>query len=503
MMMNTTAWIWAGFAAVVAAIVVYEAFTNNKRKRLPPGPKGLPILGHLHLLGKNPHQDMQKLSKTYGPMMYLRLGLVDNIIVSSPQAAERFLKTHDLNFASRPPNQAAKYIAYDQRDLAFGQYGPFWRNMRKLCTLELLSNLKINSFQSMRREELGLVVDSFKQAARQGEAVDLSSTISSMSMDMSCRMVFGKTYKNQDFGELGFKALIHEIVYLAAVPNLGDYFPYLGKLDVQGFTHRMKAVGKLTDQFMERIVEEHEEAATKGITSKTKDFVDTLLEIMKSSNTDFRFDRKHVKAMMLDILVTSMDTSSTVIEWTMSELFRHPEIMKKVRDEVAEKVGYDRMVEEADLEGLEYLEMVVKESLRLHPVVPLLLPHIAMDDCVVDGFHVPKNTRVMVNVWAIGRDPNVWSNPEKFIPERFSKSRVEYRGRNFELIPFGSGRRSCPGLQLGITVVQLVVAQLVHCFDWTLPNKMLPEDLDMTESFGLVISREKHLMAIPTYRLPQ
>nr|GMC98885.1 cytochrome P450 CYP736A12-like [Ipomoea batatas] len=476
---------------------------EKKGKKLPPGPRGLPILGHFHLVGKNPHQDLHKLAKTYGPIMHLRFGLVHNIIASTPEAAKQFLKTHDLNFATRPPSEAAKYISNGQKGLSFGQYGPYWRNVRKLCTLEFLSNLKINSYQSMRREELCLLVESFKQASQNREAVDLSVKVSSLSANMSCRMVFGKKYEDKDLGEKGFKAVIQEAVKITALPNLGDYFPLLGKLDVQGLTKRMKNVGQLFDEFLEKIINEHEQATSEGNTETTKDFVDTMLEIMKSGESPVQFTREHVKSVMLDILVTSMDTSSTVIEWTMSELFRHPEIMKKVRDEVAEKVGYDRMVEEADLDGLEYLEMVVKESLRLHPVVPLLLPHIAMDDSIVDGFHIPKNTRIMVNVWAIGRDPNVWSNPEKFIPERFSKSRVEYRGRNFELIPFGSGRRSCPGLQLGITVVQLVVAQLVHCFDWTLPNKMLPEDLDMTESFGLVISREKHLMAIPTYRLPQ
>lgn len=204
---------------------------------------------------------------------------------------------------------------------------------------------------------------------------------------------------------------------------------------------------------------------------------------------------------MQDLLVTSMDTSSTVVEWTMSELLKHPEIMKKVKNEIEKQVGLDRMVEEEDLEHFKYLEMVIKESLRLHPVVPLLIPHASIDDCIVNGFHIPKKSRVIVNVWAIGRDPNVWKDPEEFIPERFNETNVDYRGKHFEFIPFGSGRRSCPGMQLGIKVVQLVLAQLVHCFDWNLPKEMLPKDLDMTEHFGVVISRAKNLMAVPKYKL--
>lgn len=196
-----------------------------------------------------------------------------------------------------------------------------------------------------------------------------------------------------------------------------------------------------------------------------------------------------------------MDTSPTVVEWTMSELLKHPQIMKKLQQELKGKVGLNRMVEESDLEGLKYLELIIKESLRLHPVVPLLLPHEAREDCLVEGFHIPKRAEIVINVWAIGRDPNVWIDPEEFIPERFEGNNIDYRGHDFELIPFGSGRRSCPGIQLGITVVRLVVAQLVHCFDWELPKGMLANELDMTEEFGIVASREKHLMAVPHYRL--
>nr|GMC93238.1 cytochrome P450 CYP736A12-like [Ipomoea batatas] len=494
--MNTS-WFWIALA-VFAAVSI---FLKKKSKRLPPGPKAVPILGHLHLIGKDPHHDFQKLSKIYGPIMYLRFGFVDNIIVSSPQAAQQFLKTHDLNFASRPPQEAPKYISYDQKDLAWSEYGPYWRNMRKLCTLELLSNLKIASFQSMRREELCLLVESFKQAALDGAAVDLSSKVSSMSSNMSCRMVFGKRYEDKDLGDKGFKAVIDEIQYLAAVPNLGDYFPYLGKLDFQGLTRRMKAVAKLCDEFFEKIIDEREQAENNGDTKGTKDFVDTMLEIMKSGETPFEFTREHVKSTMLDMLVTSMDTSSSVIDWTMSELFRHPKVMEKVKEEIERHVGSNRMVEEEDLESLEYLAMVIKESLRIHPVAPLLLPHAAIEDCVIDGFHIPKKARIWVNYWAIGRDPNVWSDPEKFTPERFKGSQIDYRGRDFEFIPFGSGRRSCPGLQLGVTVVRLVVANLVHCFDWALPNGMLPDDLDMTEELGAVVRRAKNLIAVPTYGL--
>jgi cytochrome P450 len=200
------------------------------------------------------------------------------------------------------------------------------------------------------------------------------------------------------------------------------------------------------------------------------------------------------------MLVGSMDTSTMIIEWVMSELMKHPRVMKKVQKELDDVVGLERMVEESDLDGLDYLDMVLKETFRLHPI-PLLLPHEAMEDCVVNGFHIPKKCRIIVNIWAIGRDPSVWSDAAKFFPERFVGSKIDVRGHDFQLIPFGSGRRGCPGMQSGLTVVRLVVAQIVHCFDWELPNNMLPTELDMTEEFGLTTPRAKHLLAIPTYRL--
>uniref|UniRef100_A0A5B7AD84 Cytochrome P450 CYP736A12-like n=1 Tax=Davidia involucrata TaxID=16924 RepID=A0A5B7AD84_DAVIN len=350
----------------------------------------------------------------------------------------------------------------------------------------------------MRREELGLLIRSIEQAAQDRVAVDLSAKVSSMSADMSCLMVFGKKYADKEFDERGFKAVIQEGMQLGATPNFGDYFPYLGALDFQGLTRRMKAISKIYDAFFEKIIDEHVQAKDQG---QTKDFVDIMLAFMNSEEAEFRIDRAHVKANILDMLAASMDTSATAIDWVLSELLKHQRVMKKVQKELEEVVGMDRMVEESDVESLEYLDMVVKETFRLHPVAPLLLPHESMEDCTVNGFHIPKKSRVTINVWAIGRDPNVWTDAEKFIPERFIGSNIDVQGRDFQLLPFGSGRRGCPGMQLGLLMVRLVVAQLVHCFDWELPNDMLPTELDMTEEFGLVTARAKHLLAIPTHRL--
>ncbi|XP_056159091.1 cytochrome P450 71AU50-like [Syzygium oleosum] len=498
------AWIWITLAfALIAHLLLRALLWTQSNKRLPPGPRGFPILGNLHLLGKNPHHNLHKLAKKYGPLMHLRLGSVPTMVVSSPEVAEQFLKTHDLVFASRPPIEAAKHISYEQRNLTFAPYGPYWRNIRKMCTLELLSNAKINSFKSIRKEEVGLFVNFLKDASHNRTAIDLSAKISSLSADMSCRMVFGKKYMDKEFDDRGFKAVIQEGLVLAATPNIGEYIPYLAPFDLQGLTKRMKAVSKVFDAFFEKIIDEHMEC--KKEEGETKDFVDVMLGIMGLNEGEYHIDRPHIKAIILDMLVASMDTSATTIEWAMAELIKHPSAMKKLQEELEKAVGLNRAVEESDTDGLDYLDMVIKEAMRLHPVAPLLLPHESTEDCTVSGFHIPYKSRVIVNVWSIGRDPKVWTthDPEDFVPERFLRSSVDVKGRDFQLLPFGAGRRGCPGMQLGLTVVRFIITQLVHCFDWELPGGMSPSELDMTEEFGLTTPKAKHLVVTPRYRLSE
>ncbi|XP_004488758.1 cytochrome P450 71AU50-like [Cicer arietinum] len=471
----------------------------KKVKRLPPGPIGLPILGSLLKLGSNPHRDLHQLSQKYGPIMHMRLGLIPTIVVSSPQAAKHFLKTHDLVFASRPYVEAAKYIFWEQKDVAFCEYGSYWRNMRKMCTLELMSQSKINSFRSMREEEVDILIKFLREASNDGTKVDISAKVSTLMVDMTCRMVVGKKYMDKELDEKGFKLMMDEAMNLLGTPNIGDYIPYIGLLDLQGLTKRMKVISKIFDDFFDKIIEEHIKSNDKD--GEPMDFVDVLLGFLGTEEYDYRIERSNIKAIMMDIFIASTDTSSTTIEWTISELLKNPRVMKKVQKELESVVGLKRKVEESDLDKLEYLDMVIKESFRIHPAGPLLIPHQSLEDCMVEDFFIPKNSRVIVNAWSIMRDKMAWSDPEKFWPERFEGSNIDAKGSYFELIPFGSGRRGCPGLKLGLTIVRLVVAQLVHCFDFKLPDNILSYDLDMTEKFGLNLIRANHLLVIPTYRL--
>lgn len=433
--------------------------------------------------------------------MSIQLGQVPAVVISSPQAAELVLRTNDAVFASRPTTQASEYLAYGSKGIAFGRYGPYWRNMRKLCVTELFSSAKIDSFSAMRREEMGLLVEELKEAAVARKVVDVSVKVGKVIEGITYKMVLG----DNKFDGNGLKEAVGEALTLAGAFNLADFVPFLGALDLQGFTKKLKALSKTVDNILEKIIDDHLLECRKD-KEHQRDFVDVLLSLMNKpmsslNEPQYTIGLTNVKAVILDILAGALETSYATIEWAMSELIRHPEVMKKLQQEL-ESVVSDRMVEEADLAKLDYLNMVVKETFRLHPVAPLLVPHESTEDVTLDGYHIPKKSRIVVNFYAIGRDPNVWlDNAEEFVPERFVGSDIDLRGRDFQLIPFGSGRRMCPGINLGLIEVKLILAQLVHCFDWVLPNGMSPIDLDMTEKFGLAVPRANHLLAVPTYRL--
>ncbi|KAM7258603.1 hypothetical protein ACFE04_014344 [Oxalis oulophora] len=470
--------------------------------KLPPGPRPLPIIGNLHLLGTLPHRSLYTLSQKYGPIMSLKLGQVPTIIISSPQAAELFLKTHDIVFASRPITQASVILSYGSKSMALTPYGSYWRSVRKFCTMQLLSSSKIELFEPMRKEEVGLLVDEIREAAVAHEVVDLSNKVYKVAENMTCRMVFGR--KKDDEFDLTY--LIGEALRLVGTFNLADFVPYLAPLDLQGLTKRMKVVSKSLDKLFEKIISEHEKDDNDR-KKQHKDFVDLLLSMLNQPmnvNEDplYIVEKPNIKAILLDMVAASLDTTSTSINWILSELMRHPRVMTLLQEELDTVVGQNRVIEEKDLVKLHYLDMVIKEAMRLHPAGPLLIPRESREDITIDGFYIPRKSRLIVNFWAIANDPNVWSDSAfDFYPERFADSELDLKGHDFQLIPFGSGRRKCPGMQLGLVTVKLVVAQLVHCFDWKLPDGMSPAELDMTEHFGLAVSRAEHLLARPTYRL--
>ncbi|XP_057729814.1 cytochrome P450 71A1-like isoform X2 [Arachis stenosperma] len=282
-----------------------------------------------------------------------------------------------------------------------------------------------------------------------------------------------------------------------------DFFPSFGWIDsVRGLISEMNATSIAFDSFLEDVIEEHKrrnKERKKGDDHfENKDFVDILLELQENNMLDFEDSRNNFKAILLDMFVGGSDTTSTTLEWTFAELIKNPKAMKKAQEEVRRIVGRKSKVEENDVNQMNYLNCVIKESLRLHPPVPLLVPRQTTSSVKVQSFNIPPKTRVFINAWAIQRDPKLWEKAEEFIPERFENNQVDIKGLDFQLIPFGVGRRGCPGISFGLVSTGYVLANLLYWFDWKLHGED-EGDIDMDEMCGITVSKKVslHLQPIP------
>nr|AEA06595.1 flavonoid 3'-hydroxylase [Chromolaena odorata] len=488
----------------ITALVFYLLLNLRPRhsKRLPPGPSPWPIVGNLPHLGTIPHHSLAALAKKYGPLMHLRLGFVDVVVAASASVAAQFLKTHDANFASRPPNSGAKHIAYNYHDLVFAPYGPRWRMLRKICSVHLFSTKALDDFRHIRQEEVAILtrvlVGAGESTVKLGQLLNVCTT-NALARVMLGRRVFGDGSGTGDPKADEFKDMVVELMVLAGEFNIGDFIPALDWLDLQGVTKKMKKLHTRFDSFLNTILEEHK-------TGNNGDLLSTLIALKDDADEEGgKLSDIEIKALLLNLFAAGTDTSSSTVEWAIAELIRQPQLLKQAQEEIDTIVGRDRLVTELDLSQLTFLQAIVKETFRLHPSTPLSLPRVSSDDCEVSGYHIPKGSTLLVNVWGIARDPEVWTDPLEFRPTRFlpggEKPNVDVRGNDFEVIPFGAGRRICVGISLGLRMVQLLVATLVQTFDWELAKGLEPEKLNMDETYGLTLQRAEPLMVHPKSRL--
>ncbi|XP_059443214.1 cytochrome P450 71A9-like [Corylus avellana] len=461
----------------------------DQAKRLPPGPTKLPLIGNLHQLGDFPHRSFQHLSDKHGPLMFLQLGSIPTLVISSAGMAREIFKTHDRIFSGRPVLFAAKKFSYNNSTMSFAPYGEYWREIRKLVILEILSARRVQTFQIVREEEVALMIDS---VAVSFNPVNLSELTLLLTNNIVCRAAFGKIY---DGGQGGVYDIIRESQELLGGFCIADFFPWMGWLNkFNGLETRLEKNFRKLDELYENVIEEHLDPTRPE--PEHEDLVDVLLRLQKDSNQAIALDNEKIKAVLTDMFFAGTDTSSTILVWIMAELIRNPSVMQRAQDEVREAVKGKAKVEESDLQKLMYLKLVVKEGFRLHPPVPLLLPRETSESCTIEGYHIPAKTRVFVNARSIGRNPEYWKNPNEFQPERFLDSSIDFRGQHFELLPFGAGRRGCPGINFAVQIVELALANLLLRFDWELPHGLRREDLDMEEAFGLTVHKKLPLCLV-------
>ncbi|CAL5428561.1 unnamed protein product [Camellia sinensis] len=482
-----------------------QSLSSKSTNRLPPGPRGLPLIGALPLLGTMPHATLAKMAKKYGPIIYLKIGTSGMVVASTPASARAFLKALDTNFSNRAPNAGATHMAYRSQGLVFADYGPRWKLLRKLGNLHILGVKALEGWAPFRTVELGHVLKAMHDLSCRGEAVVVAEMLSFAMANMIGKVVLGRRlFEKQGLESNEFKDMVVELMTKAGFFNFGDFVPssVASWLDFGGVELGTKHIRKKFDVFLTTMIEEHK-AESYEQNKEKQDFLDVLMAEQENCRDDERLSVTNIKAVLLNIFTAGTDTSSSIIEWALAEMLKNPKILNQAQEEMDRVIGRNRRLEESDIPKLPYLQAICKETFRKHPSTPLNLPRVSAEACEVNGCYIPKNTRLAVNIWAIGRDPDVWENPLDFIPERFlsgKNTKIDPLGNHFELIPFGSGRRICAGARMGVVFVEHILGTLVHSFDWKLAHGAA--ELNMDEAFGLALQKAVPLSAMVNPRLP-
>ncbi|XP_050220827.1 cytochrome P450 98A2-like [Mercurialis annua] len=489
--------------SIILLLITYKLY-QRFRFKLPPGPRPWPIVGNLYDIKPVRFRCFEEWSKTYGPIISVWFGSNLNVIVSNSELAREVLKENDQHLADRQRSRSAARMSRDGKDLIWADYGAHYVKVRKVCTIELFSAKRLEALRPIREHEVNAMVQSIytycTHPENEGKSLVVRKYLEAVALNNITRLAFGKRFV-KDKGEMevqgkAFKQSIASGTKLAASLSMAEHVPWLRWLfpiNEEVFAKHCDERDRLTREIMD----EHSVARAKS-GQTNQHFIDALL----TCKDQYDLSEETIIGLLWDMIVAGSDTTVISVEWIMAELVKNPRVQRKAQEELDRVIGSKRVLTEADFSNLPYLQMVAKEGLRLHPPTPLMLPHRASSDVKLGGYDIPKGSIVQVNVWAIGRDPAIWKNPEEFRPERFLGEDVDMKGHDFRLLPFGAGRRVCPGAQLSIYLVTSMLGHLLHHFDWNLPKGVMAEDIDMSESPGRVTYMRTPLQALATPRLP-
>ncbi|KAI4316652.1 hypothetical protein L6164_024611 [Bauhinia variegata] len=490
------------FLILIVFVLLISKLFLKRQGNHPPSPPSLPVIGHLYLLKEPLHRSLHKLAEKYGPIIFLRFGARNVLVVSSPAGVEECFMKNDITFADRPLTLAGKHLNYNSKTVGFLSYGDHWRKLRRLTTLELFSVNSLAVFTGIREDEVRLLVKHLFQDCCGGGVrvemveIDLRERFVELSFNIMLRMISGKRYYGKDVvaqEAKEFQILIKEYAELLGSGNLNDFLPLLHWVDFGGVEKRMMKLMNKMNRFLQNLLDEHKRNWSMSLNGSNihSQRKMTLIEVMlqlQETDPEFYTD-ENIKAVILAMLVAGSETSATTMEWAMSLLLNHPESLQKARAEIDTNVGQEQLVKESDLPKLNYLENVITETLRLFPVAPLLLPHQSSKDCTVCGFNIPGGTMLFVNLWAMHRDAKVWFDPTRFMPERYEGIEAE----GYKMIPFGAGRRACPGAGLAKRVMVQALGALIQSFEW---KKIGHEQVNMMERTGLTTPKVEPLVAL-------
>ncbi|CAI9094350.1 OLC1v1030075C1 [Oldenlandia corymbosa var. corymbosa] len=480
------------FLIIFTFLFNFHLQTKHKTRKIrsPPGPPGLPLIGNLHQYDSlRPHVFLRNLSKKYGPIMSLRLGSRPVLVISSAKIAKEALKTNDLVFSNRPPLVSHQKFSYNGLDVGFSPYGEYWREMRKITVLHLLSTKRVQSYHPILEDEVSKVVKEISDLCCSSQFINLSSMAMNLVSSVICRIGFGKKYGKEDYiQKRRFEQILHETQAMFAGFFVSDYLPLLSWIDkLSGMSNRLEKNAKDLDLFYQELIDEHLNPNRPD--AMKDDILDLLIQMKQEKSSSFEFTWDHIKAMLMDIFVAGTDTNSALITWAMTALMRTPPAMKRAQSEIREIVSKKGVITEELLQELPYLDAVIKETFRMHPPIPIVLPRETTKDCTIEGYHIEAKTMVLINAWAIAREPESWNDPEDFVPERFLNNCIDFRGNHFQLIPLGAGRRICPGISLATSIAKIALAYFLYSFDWELPTGMKIEDIDVDTARGVTMHK--------------
>ncbi|KAK9066706.1 hypothetical protein SSX86_014029 [Deinandra increscens subsp. villosa] len=503
------------FVIFLSQILIQKRPKTSKNKNPPQAKGAWPIIGHLHLLGGSalPHKVLGNLADKSGPIFTIKLGVHQALIVSDAKIFKEFFTSSDKVFASRPKSLVSVIMGYNYAMFPLSPYGEYWRQVRKMVTVELLSQRRVEMLKHVRISEIRTFMKDINQACmRNKEGGDGSSMVkvemreffANLILNFITRAIAGKRFSPGDKEAVEIHRVVRKFFEFLGTFVVSDFIPFVKFLDLGGHAKRMKLAAKELDDIIEGWLQEHKKRIESGKQKEEKqDFMDILISIVEGASKDEfpGYDQDTViRSTSMAMISAGFDATSVSLTWAIVLLLNNPESLKLAQEEMDLHVGRERLVDESDIKHLVYLQAIIKETLRLYPSAPIAITHESTEDCIVGGYTVPKGTLFIPNLWKLHRDPNVWSDPNEFRPERFLTDHkgIDLKGQHYEFLPFGSGRRICPGVSFALPSLHLTLASLIQGFELAKPSK---EPVDTSEVFRLTNNKATPLEVLLSPRL--